>query len=160
MIVYKLDPDAYRVGPPVPIPQGFEVRCYERFEAVPKTDLATLHPAELSRITEQAEQELRAGAVMWIGYIDGIFAATEFSIRGRFLKRWFLPLAPNDIVIFGVDTLNAFRGRGIHPAMLRAAVEREADAGVYCDTNVWNVVAQRNMEKAGFRPIMKARALS
>ena len=158
-IVYQLNPSAYSAGHPVQIPESFKVLRYENLDEIPKPDLSTLHPVELARIVEQADRELRAGAVMWVGYIEGVFAASQFSIRGQFLKRWFIPLQPDDIVIYGADTLNAFRGRGIHPAMIRSIIEREVDAGAYCDTNVWNVVAQRNIERAGFRRIARAPTL-
>ena len=48
-----------------------------------------------------------------------------------------------------------FRGRGIHSAMIRHIIEREDGAGIeiYCDTTAWNTVAQRNIEKAGYRKL-------
>jgi hypothetical protein len=80
-------------------------------------------------------------------------AGYQWSIRGYFLKRWFVNLDPDDLVIYGAVTFNAFRGRGIHPATIRHIIETEAtdDVDVYCDATEWNVVAQRNIEKSGFR---------
>jgi hypothetical protein len=123
LIVYRLDPGAYAAGPPVPIPSGLEVHRYERFADIPKPALARLHPEERSRIVEQSEAEFRNGAVEWIGFMDGMLAATAFSIRGRNLKRWYAPLSPDDLVIYATDTLNAFRGCGIHPAIIRAVID-------------------------------------
>lgn len=162
IIVYRLDEADYRRGAAVRWPEGLCVERTETMAGIPQEILGNVPAEELEALLAGLETEVDRGGVLWLGTIGGELAATQFSIRGSKMPGWYVPLQPNDIVIYAAGTLNAFRGRGIHPAMIRHIMENEPREGgeVYCDALVWNTVAQRNIEKAGYRPIAKSRLKS
>jgi hypothetical protein len=156
LIVYKLDEQAYRAGKLVPWPEGLSVTRYETLDAIPPAVRETVEPDVRERLWSEFASEFANGGVLWIGQIGGTLAASQWCIRGSRLGPWYVPLQPNDLVIYAAGTQNAFRGRGIHPAMIRYIMEHEPHDGgaIYCDALAWNVVAQKNIEKAGYRPIL------
>jgi hypothetical protein len=160
-VVYRLDRGVYAAGKPVARPPGLTVKRCERNTDIPSSIWSANDGTEFEATKEDIDREFANGGVFWIAYIGEHFAACQWSIRGRFLRRWYVNLGPNDLVIYGAVTFNAFRGRGIHPAMIRHIIESEAtdDVDVYCDAAEWNVVAKRNIEKSGFRAISVMLAL-
>lgn len=160
-IIFRLDRDAYAAGPPVKPVEGMTVLRCERLEEVPASVWATMDADEAGPMKAHFAHEFDGNGVLWVGLIDGQMAASQWSVRGRYRSQWFIPLAPDDIVIFAASTRNAFRGRGIHPAMIRYIMEHEGDdrVGIYADTQVWNNVARRNIEKAGYRAFAEMPAL-
>lgn len=160
-IVFRLDREAYAAGPPVKRVEGMAVDRYERIEEVPARLWQAMDREEASSMRAHFADEFANHGVVWIGVIDGQMAASQWSALGRFRDGWFVDLKPDDIVIYAASTRNAFRGRGIHPAMIRHIIENERDGGVdvYADTQVWNNVARRNIEKAGYRAFAEMPAL-
>jgi hypothetical protein len=154
-IVYRLDGAAYAVGAQVLQPAGFTVERFECMGDVPAAIWSSLPVDEVASVRKDFDREFDNAGVLWIGYMSGQFAASAWSVRAELLEKWFVDLQKNDLVIYATVTLNAFRGRGIHPAIFRQIIDREGTGGfdIYCDAAKWNVVAQRNIEKAGFRSI-------
>jgi RimJ/RimL family protein N-acetyltransferase len=154
-IVYRLDRGAYAASAPVVRPPGFAVKRCERNTDIPSSFWPASARTEAPVEREHIDHGFANGGVFWIAYIGEHIAGFQWSVRGRFVKKYSVNLDPDDLVIYGAVTFNAFRGRGIHPATIRHIIENEAtdDVDVYCDTAEWNVVAQRNIEKSGFRAI-------
>lgn len=155
VIVYRLDRLAYAGGPAVPRPDGLCVERYERIAGIPAAVLETVEADERAAMLRLFQEQFDAGGTLYVGTIKARMAAFQWSIKGSRLKQWFVPLRPEDVVIYAASTFNMFRGRGIHSAMIRHIIEREDGAGIeiYCDTTAWNTVAQRNIEKAGYRKL-------
>lgn len=152
--VYQLDEEAYRAGPPVRRTEGLIISRHERMPDDLATLLAGVDVELRSSIESVMRREFGRKGVLWLGTIDGALAAVRWSKFGRDVQRWYLPLNPDDVVLFGAQTLEAFKGRGIHSAMIRHVVETETGAGRFlCDIHDWNTVSQRNWLKCGFRPI-------
>lgn len=160
-IVYRADEDAYRAGPSVVVPQGFTVIPYDAPSSVPENIFIGVEAYEAADLRKLLRDEFASGGVLWIGYIDGEFAAFRWTIRARHLKRWYVALEPDDVVVYAGRTRHLFRGRGIQPAFFRHIIEALQDSRttIYCDAEKWHTVTQRNIQRAGFRPIATRRRL-
>lgn len=106
--------------------------------------------------------EVRHGAVLWLARIDGRLCGASLSRRGRWFRTWFVPLNPEDLVIFRNRTAPEFRGRGLCPALMNWIIDHEqagTDARGYVDCRIYNRASIRSIEKAGFRRIATMKPL-
>ena len=155
--IFVHDPDAPRVNGPV----GLNVSRYERLEDVPPSVAHQLQLLHGSSTLKADRWELEHHAVLWIATLNGRVVGTSMSRRGRHFRKWFLPLAANDVVIFRNATVREFRGIGICPSMMGRIVQVELEDGAraYVDCRVYNRPSIRSIQKAGFRRIATKRPL-
>jgi len=104
---------------------------------------------------ELMQRELADHGVMWMALFDGKLAGFLWSRKGKFIPRWFVPLAEDDLQFFAASTFDEFRGRGIAPALMRYIMQHEMNGRgtAYVDCAQWNKPAARFFEKAGFTRI-------
>jgi len=143
-------------------PPGWNVERFERVEDVAADVWDALGDGGRDPSVADDQTEMRARGVLWVARLGGTVVGAAVSRRGRDFVRWFVRLGANDIVIFRVRTLPAYRGRGIAAALLRAIVMREAlPAGeAYTDCRTFNLSSIRMIEKAGFRRIATVKSLT
>jgi GNAT superfamily N-acetyltransferase len=147
------------VLPDRPLPTGFVVTRYATVAELPP-DVVDELTALRGDVSVAADQwEMRRGAVLWLGRLDGQVATLLLSRAGRHYRKWFLPLRPHDIVVFRFQTLPVFRGRGLIGALLAEVLRQECsgDARAHTDCRVWNTASRRAIEKAGFRHVATMR---
>ena len=152
-IVFRLDP------PPAPgrdVP-GLVIHRHASEGDVQPELLRLLVDLRGPAFLDMMRLEFDHRAVMWIGLLDGEFAAILFTRRGRYFKGWFVPIGPDDIVIFAMGTEAQFRGRGLSPAMMRHAINTELastpGAKAWIDCAVWNAPSIRAIQKTGFQRV-------
>jgi GNAT superfamily N-acetyltransferase len=106
--------------------------------------------------------ELHHAATLWLARVDGRIAGFMLTRRGADFRRWYVDLAPEDLVAYRALTLPAYRGRAVWPTLLAhvIAAARKMNSNVFADTKVYNRPAQRALEKAGFRVIGKQKQMS
>ena len=134
-------------------PASCEFAHYESFEEIPeqvKQDICL--NADRTRL-ENDKLELSEHAVLWMALVDGKVAATVFTRKGKYFRRWFLDLQPNDVVVFRLHTHPEFRGRGLAPALMRHAMYKvlEKPGHAYIDCRTYNKPSIRCIQKAGFK---------
>lgn len=153
--VYQLDEAAYRAGPPIRRTDGLVIARYDRFPDNLDEVLNGTTDELRAQIVSSMRREFPRGGVLWVGKIDGSVAAVRWSKYGSSLRKWYIPLNSDDVILFGAVTFEAYKGRGIHSTMIRHVIENEPQAGRFlCDIHNWNTISQRNWAKAGFRPIL------
>ena len=105
------------------------------------------------RMLDSDLRELSSGSRLWYGLVDGRLAVVLFTRRGNQYCNWFVPLQPDDMVIFRVRTYPSFRGRGLAPALMRFAMHAclRQDGGALVDCRTDNLPSIRSIEKAGFQ---------
>ncbi|KJS28616.1 MAG: hypothetical protein VR64_23855 [Desulfatitalea sp. BRH_c12] len=116
---------------------------------------------------KQAKFEMKYGASMWVGLVDGQISHRKFVRRGHDFKRWFVDLNEDDIVLFREQTYPGYRGRGIGPAVSRYLMNALLREGgkAYSDCNIHNMSSIRALQKNGFmriatmKPITRKQAL-
>jgi hypothetical protein len=91
--------DSYARSPAKP--EGFSIVRYTRFEDVPPAVQQAHVKFRGRRYPVIIAAEIEDGAVFWVGSIRGEVVASQCTRRGDRFRRWFVPLAPADIVVFG-----------------------------------------------------------
>ncbi|MBN1491124.1 MAG: GNAT family N-acetyltransferase [Phycisphaerae bacterium] len=144
------------------MPEELRFARYATPESIPPEQLYALKEAQGDVHVQEHLRWMRQGAVLWVAVLDGKIAGSQLCCLGRHLRRWFVPLQDHDLIIFRVNTVSEFRGRGISPLMMRHIITHEAKGGArtYADCKVYNRPSIRSIEKAGFRRIATARPLS
>jgi ribosomal protein S18 acetylase RimI-like enzyme len=138
----------------VELPSGMAIERCDSWEAALPW-MTALRERRTQQHIEQMQRELADHGVMWLALVDGKLAGYLWSRTGRYLPRWFVPLAEDDLVFFAATTFPEFRGRGIAPALMRYIMQQEMKGRgtAYVDCAQWNKAAARFFEKAGFTRI-------
>ena len=144
-VLYRCDRERFRANPWQPkIEANF--RSFETPDLVP--DILWKRLNEDCAVPPIA-QAFSRGAVLWAAFIGDQPAAFLLSIKASRLGKWYIPLLPNDVVLYGAGTFHEWRGKGLHTDIMRHAIGA-ASGDIYCDAHKWNATAQRNFEKSGF----------
>ena len=150
-------------------PPTLRIERYGRVELIPdqiyraRCDAVGATAANsVERYIESIAVEMRHGATYWVGYLNDGVAGIVMSRSGIHFRRWFVPLNQEDLVLFSAETFPAFRGRGVHPAMLLYIIAQELRPGgrAYIDCKIYNSSAKRTYQKVGFRKIATKKPLS
>jgi len=112
-------------------------------------------------LSQECDDEFRNNGILWIATLDNAPVAYQWHRWGKDIKRWFVPLAPNDGVIFNTFTVPQFRGRGIAARMQCHISKHVRTFGgqVFIDVSIWNKPSIRAIEKSGFARIAVMRPL-
>ncbi len=157
-IVFSRGRDGRRVTPTA----DMRIERWDDWSAFPQAQRDALAATFGARAVAVDESEVRRGAVLWLGWIGAEICGATMSRRGRFFRKWFVPLEPADIVIFRNRTAERFRGRGVCPTLMQhvIATELEAESGrAFVDCRVYNHASIRSIEKIGFERIAVCRPL-
>ena len=132
---------------------GCEFAHYDSFEMIPEQVKKEICGAGDPARLEMDKLELSENAVLWIASRNGKVASIVFTRKGLHFRRWFLPLQPDDVVVFRLHTHPEFRGRGIAPALIQHAVKTVLDkpGHAYMDCRTYNKPSIRCIQKAGFK---------
>lgn len=147
---------SYESAPTPEYAAGLEVLRIERLEEIPAAVRSEIVERRAVAYLERVQVELELGAVFWIGVLEGHVVGTRMSRPGRkFPKRWYVPLKPDDIVIFGGQTWEEYRGMRISPTMINRICTRELQPGgaAYVDCQIWHKSSIRSIQHAGFERV-------
>ena len=105
--------------------------------------------------------ELRNHATLWVALVNGRVGSFFYTRKGSHFRKWFLPLSPDDVVVFRMRTPDQHRGRGYAPALLRHALSQIIIDGAWAhiDCRTYNKPSIKAIEKAGFVRVAKMRTL-
>jgi GNAT superfamily N-acetyltransferase len=110
-------------------------------------------------------RNLRNGALFWIIRLDNRPVGYRFSAcQGPAIRREFpfLPVQEDEAIVFGGETLPAYRGQGIAPAAIESMLDRLAQNGIkqaYVCCEKSNAASVRSLEKTRFQLLGKARMI-
>jgi hypothetical protein len=143
----------------VVLPSSISVTRCESLADVPESVLAELIAEEGERHPTRMCREFARGGVMWTACENGQLAGCLWSVHADRLGPWFVELQPDDLLLYAVLTLPAFRGRLLAPALSCAVIghERREGARAFIDCKEWNHPARRYMAGAGFERLVVRR---
>ncbi len=144
-----------------PPPMELELRHYRSAEALDAEVRRSVVGELGAHMGRALDEALAGGAELFVACVSEAVAALQFVRPGRAVDHWFVPLRPNDAVLFGGTTLPRFRRRGLVTWMIRHQTHYAMQGGgrAYADVKVWNTPAIRAVESAGFRRIARMRPL-
>jgi len=138
-------------------------KCYNSIMDLPESIQADISSEGAPHRLERDIRELRENALLWVALVKGRVAATVFTRRGKFFRNWFLPLQPDDVVVFRLRTHPDYRGRGLAPSLIRHAMHetvQSESAHAYIDCRTYNKASAACIRKAGFHCIAKMKTIS
>lgn len=137
------------------------VQCFAKFDDLSK-DLLKQITKTLGEGYEQTLKMLFSqNARLYVATVDGAFGSMGWIQSGRDLDEWWVPIHPEDFVMFSAITSPDFRGKHLWGRVIVAAYQNEISTNgrYYCDCNVANIPSRRQLERAGFRIISRENAL-
>ena len=129
---------------------------FESINDIPKDFARQLSDPDMERGNDYwkiVEKEFNKGCIFWLSTNkDGELACSQWSRRGKTIKKWHIPLKDEDIVIFGGVVRVKWRGKRILPLQLQYIINIENNKGgdAYCDIVEWNKPSIKACTKAGF----------
>ena len=130
-------------------------QTFNSFKEIPdQVKLGMCVDSDTSRFKSD-ELELRENACLWLALVNGQVASIVFTRKGKYFRRWFVDLQPEDTVVFRLLTRPEYRGRGIATSLIRHAMhETTSNSGnAFIDCRTYNKPSKRCIEKAGFQCI-------
>jgi ribosomal protein S18 acetylase RimI-like enzyme len=127
-----------------------------------KRSWAELDPNESQRIIEfwnpklaqkRMDERFAHGASLWVVLFDGELAGYGWTLRGRTIEPYFLPLGPDDIHFFDFHVFPAYRGRGLNPLLVKhilASLRAEGGGRAWIEAAEWNAPQRSSLQKTPF----------
>jgi len=131
---------------------GMAYDKYAHLSDVPERDIRQICEAIGDQQAEKMFLLFEQGATFWLIMGEEKIAGYWWSIEGKYLKQWYIPLKDDDVVFFSAVVLPEWRGHSISPAVLIQIIEKRMpeNISIYLDVETWNESAIRAWLKAGF----------
>ena len=151
-VIYLLDRSRQKARSAI-APPGFQVRRCIAINDIPTNFWSALRASQPNTPREEFIINFSKHSTFWLGTLEGVPACCAWSLRGRDLEQWYIPLQQDDLVIWSMITWVGFRGIGLACNIMQhiALAEGNDEADIYLYTKEWNFSAQRSAEKAGFQ---------
>lgn len=137
-------------------PEGFSLLRVTGSAAVAYQDLAEEAMRSAGEPDGLVTQRFAHGDVFFGWMVEGrVVSFGWVTYRNRVVGSVRLAEAPGRAFLYNFHTLEAYRGRGLYPALLlamRSILGRESMNEFIIDVNVRNSASARGIEKAGFTP--------
>lgn len=109
---------------------------------------------------DKARERFEKGAILWIVKLNEDIAGFVWSIKGKLISPWYLPLTPHDAYILDAVTFEEYRGRRLYPLIMNYVLGKLKLEGVsraIAEVYAWNTPSIRGLEKTYFRKFGEAR---
>jgi len=137
------------------MPESFSLEVVEDYSQLRQDDLERMFDYLGKHRTEHhLRDRLEKGAKLWLLRVKHTLAAFIWSMRGNMVEPYFVPLTPDDAVLFDVETFPDYRGKGLYPFLVEYVfneLKKQNVVRVYGDAKTWNTPSLRGLAKTGFR---------
>ena len=137
------------------MPQSFSLEVVEHYSQLRHDDLERMFDYLGKHRTEHhLRDRLKKGAKLWLLRVEHTLAAFIWSMRGNMVEPYFVPLTPDDAVLFAAETFPDYRGRGLYPFLVECVfneLKKQNVVRVYGMAKTWNASSLRGLAKTGFR---------
>jgi len=159
-IVYRYLPNTEKCKAKV----EFELERYERMGELSDQRLRHLLEQQGKRGIDYMPlmtREFEDHGVLWLAVVDDQVAGVYWTRKGKHIRKWFVPLRDEDIILFTGVVFTEWRGQRIGPAMMHEMIARETTDGgdAYVDIAIWNKPANTAAPRGGFEQVTVARPL-
>jgi len=103
---------------------------------------------------DKTKERFEKGAILWILKHDKVIVGFGWSIRGKMVDPYYLPLTPNDAVLFDYMIFEEYRGRGLYPLLLNyilGKINLEGVTRAFIHAFEWNTASIKGLRKTNFR---------
>jgi len=143
------------------LPDNFSVECVKGEDEISIQDLNNLFEHIGQRIfRHQMKERFSKEALLWLVKVNGILAGHVWSIQGRTIQPYYLPLTKKDVHLFDNFIFEELRGRGVNPVLVNyvlAKLKEKDMARAFIETSVANTPEIHSLAKTGFEKYGLAR---
>ena len=111
-------------------------------------------------LLDVVSKRFNKGAILWIIKSEDIISGFVWSIQGKMVSSYYIPLTPHDAALFDSVIFEEFRGRGLYPLLMNYVFWQLKVAGVhrtFGTSHAWNKASIQGIEKTYFRLFSQAR---
>jgi GNAT superfamily N-acetyltransferase len=152
------------LGPMTNLPTSITVERLYSYGQLPAEDLQFLTSFWNPKQAHQNIQErFEKGASLWLIRWQGNLAGYGWTVLGKTITPYFLPVGENDVQLFDFYAFPKFRGRGIHLLLIAYILQTMAAEGrtrAFGDTAEWNDAQLASFRMTPFRPLGLARSFA
>lgn len=154
--------DLGKVGDSVLIlPAGILIERKNTYDEAVQLDMQTMIDYwNKESMTERVKGRFAKGAILWVVKLRGEIAGFVWSISGKMLSPWYLPVTPHDGYILDAVTFEEYRGRGLYPLLMNYVLGKLKSEGIsrmVGELYTTNTSSIRGLEKTHYRQFGKAR---
>jgi len=109
---------------------------------------------------DKARERFEKGAILWIVKLNDDIAGFVWTIRGKSISPWYLPLTPHDAYVLDAVTFEEYRGRRLYPLIMNYVLGKLKSEGVsraLGELYAWNTPSIRGLERTYYRKFGEAR---
>ena len=101
------------------LPPNIIIECKKAYNEAVQPDMQKMiNYWDKENETDKVRERFEKGSFLWIVKLNGDIAGFVWSIKGKTVSPWYLPLTPHDTYIFDAVTFEEYRGRGFYPFLM------------------------------------------
>jgi len=143
------------------LPQDIVIEYKESFNQALQSDMKKMiNYWEDIMEMDRARERFEKGAILWIIKSKADIAGFGWSIRGKMVSPYHLPITPNDVVLFDFFTFEEYRGHGFYALLLeniKGKMKLEGVSRVYGHSYEWNRSSIHGLEKGNMHKFIVTR---
>jgi GNAT superfamily N-acetyltransferase len=109
---------------------------------------------------DRVKERFAKSTVLWIIRLNGDIAGFVWTISGKVLSPWYLPLTPHDAYVLDAVTFEQYRGRGLYAVLMNyvlGKLKAEGMSRVVGELYTTNTASIRGLKKTYYRTFGIAR---
>jgi ribosomal protein S18 acetylase RimI-like enzyme len=117
-----------------------------------RASLAEEYPPQI--VNRNIDNRFKQSATLWCLKDGSEFLGYTWTIAGKTLVPYYLPITPRDVHIFDNLIFPSYRGRHLNSNLMTHVLNALKSAGfqrAYIETAEWNTPEQRSLDRIGFR---------
>jgi len=143
------------------LPAGIAIERKNMYDEAVRPDMKRMVDYwNIEGINEKVRARFAKGAILWVVKWQGEIAGFVWSISGRMLSPWYLPVTPHDGYILDAVTFKEYRGRGLYPLLMNYVLGKLKSEGIsrmVGELYTTNIASIRGLEKTYYRQFGIAR---
>ena len=165
MVLFYYDFPPFRVTAPLSgWPEHLRVERKQSHEEIDQQDLQKIVNFWNPQLARRSLAErFEAGASLWLIRSTGQLAGYGWTLTGRTVRPYFLPLGASDVHLFDFLVFPEYRGRRINPSLVIYILDqlsREDRSRAYIEVAEWNHSELTSLSKTAFHVLGVARKTS
>jgi GNAT superfamily N-acetyltransferase len=143
------------------LPPNIIIVCKSTYNEAVQPDMQMIiNYWKKENLMDNARERFGKGAILWIVKLNKDIAGFVWSIRGKMVSPWYLPLTFHDAVLFDCVIFEEYRGRGLYPRLMNylfGKLKLDGVSRVFGFSYAWNKSSIRGLEKTHYHKFSEAR---
>ena len=143
------------------LPPGINIECKKTYDEALQPEMKkVINHWEKENMMDIVIERFDKGAILWILKLDDDIAGFSWSITGKTIIPWYIPLTPHDAYVLDTAIFEEYRGRGLHPPLanyILGMLKKQGATRSVAEIGTWNKAALSIKEKSYYRKFSEVR---